>query len=34
MTLFRRGVWIDQEIIAKEIGARILPKEAPYFSLP
>lgn len=33
MILLRRGIWIDQEIIAKEIGARILLKEKEFFSL-
>lgn len=33
MILLRRGVWIDQEEIAKEVGARIMPKEYKFFSL-
>lgn len=33
MILLRRGIWIDQEEIAKEIGARILPKEKDFFTI-
>jgi len=33
MILLRRHIWIDQEIIAKEIGARIMPSEKEYFTL-
>lgn len=33
MIFLRRGVWIDQEVIAKEIEATILPKEVDFFSI-
>lgn len=33
MILLKRGIWMDQEEIAKEIGARIMPKEVNYFTI-
>lgn len=33
MILLRKEIWIDQEIIAEEIGARIMPKEYKLFSV-